>query len=400
MRSQESIVFLNTSHLPVNWFYKDLIQGVASLFRIAVAVPRPDLLSCDLPDSIHCYRFSVTRNPSIVRFFLQMPRVLGEIRSITKDYEVIVSNNIVCGLYVAIFRIIFGGRKVWIHWFTGQTWASKSYFVLSPLFWVDMLIYRTAERLVFDSLAQFNFFDGHSIFSADGKDIWVGFSVFGVRQSIKSVARDCYIQKRAELKSLNVSAQCLIHSRSMRFGYVGRISLEKGVFELLLAFENLNRFGLRLQFECWGVADDKKLERSLRNSPFCNYHGEARDVTECFRQIDFLLVPSFREGFGNVVLESSLFGVRSICRDIYGLTDVASFCGSLVLKGDFAADFVEGVMSGRFATSDRDKSEYAQKMLEKYDRVLDDGRLKCFYAKLLRSRADSPPKLHYFLEES
>ena len=366
--------------------------------RTGVAVPDPRLLATELKESVRVHNFSVSRKPSVIRFLFTIPQVLREVRVVADSYEIIVSNNIVCGLYLAIFRIFSGRRKVWIHWFTGQIWSSKPRLILNPFFWADMLIYNLVDKAVFDSPSQFAFFIDQGLVFNEAKDVWVGFSVYGVRKSILLNAKE-FRETMCSGIDVTSAKDGLPRTNLMRFGYIGRISRDKGIYDLMAAFEKLNQSHLSLQFDCWGVVDDKELGESLRRSTCCNYLGEASDVSECFKQIDFLLVASFREGFGNVVLEASLFGVRSICRDIYGLRDVSLFCESVVLQSDYSDELIRGILAGQFVTTFRDKLNFAERMYGKYQQYFSDDRLKTFYSKLLQERVGEETMRHYFIEE-
>ena len=398
MKQRISAVFFNTSHLPINWFYKDLILGLSEYLNLGVAIPTSEFLDSEVLSSVRLHRFSVERKPSVVGFLKNTPQILSEIRTAVESYDIIVSNNIVSGFYLALHRLVASKKKTWIHCFTGQIWSSNNRFLLSPYFWIDMIIFKLADKIVFDSPSQFKFFEKHSLLLVGKKNIWVGFSVFGVRRSILAKAQKLAVvnsSKKGHLTNYNH----LDRSACVRFGYVGRISRDKGIYDLFEVFERLHQAGLDIKFDCWGVAEDKRLEEALRISKFCRFHGETSDVSECFREIDFLLVPSFREGFGNVVLEASLFGVRAICRDIFGLHDVSAFCESIVLADDYRESLVTEIIEGRLLMSPDEKVLYAQSMLNKYRTYLSEDRLMAFYQNLFEANTNDKTSRHYFFKE-
>lgn len=398
MKHRISAVFFNTSHLPINWFYKDLILGLSEYLNFGVAIPTSEFLDSEVLSSVRFHRFSVERKPSVVGFLKNTPRVLREIRTAVGSYDIIVSNNIVSGFYLALHRLAASKKKTWIHCFTGQIWSSNKRPLLNPYFWIDMVIFKLADKIVFDSPSQLKFFEKNCLFCAGKKNIWVGFSVFGVRRSLLAKAQELKVANSPKKQHLK-NYDRLDRSVGARFGYVGRISRDKGIYDLFRAFEQLHQSGLNIRFDCWGVAEDKKLEDILRTSKFCCFHGETSDVSESFREIDFLLVPSFREGFGNVVLEASLFGVRAICRDIFGLQDVSAFCESIVLPDDYRESLVTGIIEGRLLMSPGEKVVYAQSMLGKYRTYLSEDRLTAFYHKLFEAHISDETSRHYFLEE-
>jgi lipopolysaccharide/colanic/teichoic acid biosynthesis glycosyltransferase len=123
------------------------------------------------------------------------------------------------------------------------------------------------------------------------------------------------------------------------FGFVGRITRDKGVDELLGAFrellsahrgsylilvgdpENLGSIDTRLYG--WAVREPHVV--------FCGYAG---DVEEYFAAMDVFVLPSYREGFGSVIIEAEAMGLPVIVSDIPGPTDamIPDVTGLLVRK--------------------------------------------------------------------
>ena len=120
MKHRISAVFFNTSHLPINWFYKDLILGLSEYLNLGVAIPTSEFLDSEVLSSVRLHRFSVKRKPSILGFLKNTPRILTEISAVVGSYDIIVSNNIVSGFYLALHRLVAPKKKTWIHCFTGQ----------------------------------------------------------------------------------------------------------------------------------------------------------------------------------------------------------------------------------------------------------------------------------------
>lgn len=106
------------------------------------------------------------------------------------------------------------------------------------------------------------------------------------------------------------------------FGFVGRITRDKGVNEILEAFSYIS-FGKLLLVgseEGVGTLDQDLLEQARKN-PNITFYGSVTDVEKYYAAIDVLLLPSYREGFGNVVIEAGAVGTPSIVSDIPGPID-------------------------------------------------------------------------------
>tara|TARA_B110000908_G_scaffold170081_1_gene228658 strand:+ start:1250 stop:2374 length:1125 start_codon:yes stop_codon:yes gene_type:complete len=103
--------------------------------------------------------------------------------------------------------------------------------------------------------------------------------------------------------------------------YAGRLAVDKGIEDLLDVFKILSSkdpsFGLLLIGE--PEVDIKKLMDQFNiDHSRVKIHNWTPDITAGFWASDVMLFPSFREGFGNVCVESILCGVPVVCYDVIG----------------------------------------------------------------------------------
>lgn len=107
------------------------------------------------------------------------------------------------------------------------------------------------------------------------------------------------------------------------FGFVGRITRDKGINEILEAFENVKDAKLLMVGEPEGIST---LNQQLYNDSLSNhniiYTGKVENVEKYYAAIDTLLLPSYREGFGNVVIEAAAMGTPAIVSNIPGPIDI------------------------------------------------------------------------------
>lgn len=108
------------------------------------------------------------------------------------------------------------------------------------------------------------------------------------------------------------------------FGYAGRITRDKGINEILEAFHNVDSKNKKL-FIVGRMEDEASLDANLlqdaKTSQNIRFHGEVLDIEKYYALMDVLLLPSYREGFGNIVIEAEAMGVPVIVTDIPGPTD-------------------------------------------------------------------------------
>lgn len=107
------------------------------------------------------------------------------------------------------------------------------------------------------------------------------------------------------------------------YGFVGRVTRDKGINELLEAYFSLNTDAKLLIV---GPMDeiqtlDAQLVEKAHSHPNVLFHNTVTDVERYFAAIDVLMLPSYREGFGNVVIEAAAVGTPAIVSDIPGPMD-------------------------------------------------------------------------------
>ncbi len=106
------------------------------------------------------------------------------------------------------------------------------------------------------------------------------------------------------------------------FGFVGRITKDKGINEILTAFYKLN--GVKLLM-VGNVEDAKSLDKKLYEKSLSDknviYTGPVKNVEAYYSAMDVILFPSYREGFGNVVMEAGAMGTPAIISNIPGPID-------------------------------------------------------------------------------
>lgn len=124
-------------------------------------------------------------------------------------------------------------------------------------------------------------------------------------------------------------------------GFVGRLTVDKGLPELLEAFTAILRQvpNARLLLVGWFDAAEDVLEHRLRarveGHPHIILTGLVRDTAPYYRAMDVMVLPSWREGFPNAVLEAAATGVPVVSTLCTGARDavVPEVTGFLVPPG-------------------------------------------------------------------
>ncbi|RYZ80305.1 MAG: glycosyltransferase, partial [Proteobacteria bacterium] len=132
--------------------------------------------------------------------------------------------------------------------------------------------------------------------------------------------------------------------------FTGRINQEKGIVELVDAICLLRNKGLDIFLLLVGPIDersglDETFLQKLKEKKFIARIGYTRTPELYFGVSDILCLPSYREGFGGVVIEAALMGIPAVGSNIHGLQDaiIHNVTGTLVPVGNVGklADAIE-----------------------------------------------------------
>lgn len=222
--------------------------------------------------------------------------------------------GLLCSLAAKLARV-----PVRLHTFTGQPWVSlcgiKRFLAKSS----DWLITLLNTRCYADSPSQKDFIVESGVASAERVSVLGAGSLAGIdlqRFNPSNFSDEDRLILKAQL-GIPPGARVLL--------FVGRLARDKGIAELLTAYREVldkqsNVFLVLLgphEVETATVLDglSDALRKNLAMPGFS-------DEPERFMAIaDLLLLPSYREGFGTVVIEAAAMGVPTIGTDIYGLSD-------------------------------------------------------------------------------
>lgn len=125
-------------------------------------------------------------------------------------------------------------------------------------------------------------------------------------------------------------------------GFVGRLTADKGLPELIEAFARIlsSTPEAHLLLVGWFDAAEDALECSVRarieGHPRMTLTGYVADVAPYYRAMDVLALPSWREGFPNAILEAGASGIPVVATACTGSTDAVlpGVTGLLTPPGD------------------------------------------------------------------
>lgn len=287
--------------------------------RVTVVTSKePELTLLEGLTGVTCVPIDIPRSISPWRDLLALFRLFLFFKR--EHIQIVHSTTPKAGLLTAL-AAFFAGVPVRLHTFTGQPWVSMR----GAKRWLarvsDKLIGNLNTRCYADSVSQRQFLIAQGVVDSGRLFVIGAGSLAGV--DVQRFDRNRFPQRQCESmrQSLGIPGDAPV------LLFLGRITVDKGVRELLQAFELLKAaasdahlvFVGRLDVESGvsGVISLHDIER-LGNAHVVGY----TESPEAYLAIaDILCLPSYREGFGTVVIEAAAMGVPTVGTDIYGLSD-------------------------------------------------------------------------------
>lgn len=133
------------------------------------------------------------------------------------------------------------------------------------------------------------------------------------------------VSKRQEYRK-KIREKFKLNENDFVFGFVGRITRDKGINELLAAFQAIQNKYPNAYLMMVGINEnDSTIDDDLfvwsKGSDRVIYSGVTNVVEQYLSAMDTFILPSYREGFGMGVVEAEAMGVPVIVTNIPGPTD-------------------------------------------------------------------------------
>lgn len=277
---------------------------------VAVTSPGPELDELRDKDGFHCVEVPMQRHISIVNDLKSLMRMISVFR---KEKPQVVHSmtpkaGMICMVAAWLTRV-----PVRIHTFTGLVWPTATGLKRKILMMTDWLTCACATHVIPEGQGVLNDLKNGGITKKPMKVLGYG-NVRGVDMERFSPARF------KATKNPDV----------FTFVFVGRIVGDKGINELVEAFVRLHDVHRNTRLVLVGKYehDLDPVSDTTRQLIETNDGIEARgakygdDLLQMYVDADCFVMPSYREGFPNTVLEAGAMGLPSIVTDINGSREI------------------------------------------------------------------------------
>ena len=310
----KKICYVLTIPLTVRAFFIPQLKYLAENgFDVTVVCSSDENLQNELGETVKFVPLDMPRGISILGSF----KVISKLKKFFKEekFDIVQYSTPNAGLYSS-FAAKSAGVKIRNYHLMGFRFLGASGLGRKILKTLEIIACKNSTSIECVSESNLNLGIQEKVFHKE-KALVVGKgSTGGVdisRFNIKS--RDIW---RTEIrKEIGISCEDFV------YGFVGRITRDKGVNEILEAYFNLKTDAKLLLVGAMEGEDtlDPQLLDKAKKSDNVIFHESVSDIERYYAAIDVLLLPSYREGFGNVIIEAAAVGTPAIVSNIPGPVD-------------------------------------------------------------------------------
>lgn len=357
---------------------------LARYFQVALATsPGEELSQVAHSEGLVIHVVPMARGISVLRDLVSVVRMAWVLWRVRPDlvHSYTPKAGLVTMLAACLCRV-----PVRVHTFTGLIFPTAQGFRQKLLVWVDRLICACATHIVPEGLGVKKDLEGFRITRKQLRVIGYG-NIAGVDTAYFTPMAPGVGDDAIELRK-----RLGIGSKDFLFCFVGRLNRDKGLAELLVAFAaqpSTAHLVLVGGVDASAPVDAATLV-AIKSHPRVHQLGFLNDIRAALRAADVLVLPSYREGFPNVVLQAGAMELPVIATDINGCNEVIEpgYNGWLVPPRDAPAlgDAMHQAMHTPASVRRKMALQARVRIQQRFERQEHWGRMVAFYQEILSAR--------------
>jgi len=315
MGTKLKVVRVITASYVVPWHLNNTLRRIPADFEVCVVGHGVSKNKDAYPD-VKFIDIDINRKISLISDSLALIALCRFFLSFKPDivHSIMPKAGLLTALAGVICRV-----PIRIHTFTGQTWVAREGLARHFYYLLDRLINSLNTVCLTDSFSQSTFLLEHKILhSGQPLPVLSKGSLSGVdvaRFNLSGLA-EAASQLRANLR---------IGKEHFVFAFIARKTRDKGAIDMLKAFSSVSAASKNAKLLFVGPDEDGEIQRLRKTNPdwFVNVIdvGHVSNHEVYLAVTDVLCLPSYREGFGSIVIDAAAMGVPAIGSRIPGLTD-------------------------------------------------------------------------------
>src|SRR5574344_489110 len=311
----KKLIKVSTVPMSLNTFCRGQLRMLSQYYDvIAVSSPDSELQELKEREGVKTIAVPMERHISI---FKDISSLLNMIKVFRRERPDIVHWMTLKAGLISMLAARITGVPVRMHTYTGLVFPTETGMKQKILIWMDRLLCACATYI-----------------NPEGKGVMNDLIKFGITKkqlhiiangNVRGINLDVYSRNEDVMKK----AETLRDDSRFTFCFVGRLVGDKGLNELVAAFEQLKKDGVK-NIRLLMVGPEEEQLDPLKAETVDMMNGDD-DIIRCGMQTDVrayyaasdtFVFPSYREGFPNTVLEAGAMGLPAIVTDINGCNEI------------------------------------------------------------------------------
>lgn len=360
-----------------------LLEGQLSYMRnqyevTAISSDEKYLIHCALKENVDYYHLEMSRKITPIKDLMSLIKLTNYL---IKTKPLIVHSHTPKAGIIAMLSAKIANVPLRLHTVGGLPLMESVGIKQKMLIFVEKLTYSCATNVYSNSVGLYDFILENKFIKKNKLKIIANGSTNGINTSYFSNDTISGLEKDKLKESLSIKNEDFV------FVFVGRLVGDKGINELVEAFKRLVLYNSNVKLLLVGHEEihlDPLSESTLaeiklnQNIISVGYQNDIRpylSISNC------LVLPSYREGFPNVVMQAGSMGLPSIVTDING-------CNEIII------DNKNGIL-----VEVKNSYSIEKAMNNLYNNSLLYNKLKSSSRELITSRYEQKKVWNYILEE-
>lgn len=309
---KDRVCLVVSSAMTVNAFLQEPIRRLCEHYDVYVAVNLgPGETLGGIESLVTVLPVEIERKISPLRDLLALWQLIRLFRR--HKFKLVHSVTPKAGL-LSMMGAFIAGVGIRIHTFTGQVWVTRSGLARWLLKSLDRLIAGMTTYTLVDSASQRQFLLDEGVLTAGNSGVLADGSISGV--DVRRFRPDAAARSR-------IRSELQIPDEDTIFLFLGRLNIDKGVLDLANAFVRMDdeRAHLLVVGPDEGQIGSQIQKIAGRCVERVHFVAFTNQPEAYMAAADVLCLPSYREGFGSVVIEAAAAGMPAIGSRIYGVVD-------------------------------------------------------------------------------
>lgn len=317
---KEKLIRITTVPLSLEKLLEDQLAFMQDHFEvIAVSSEKDRLEAFGKEQGVATHHLEMTREITPLKDLSALYKLYRFLK--TEKPKIVHTHTPKAGI-VGMMAAYFAGVPIRLHTVAGLPLMEATGFKRTILNIVEKLTYRFATRVYPNSKGLYDFIASEKFAPLEKVAIVGNGSSNGIDTSYFSASLYSEEFIATQKEKIGIPANDFV------FIFVGRLVGDKGINELVRAFESIQKVTSSVSLLLVGPFEDSldSLEVTTKQRIEANAKivttGYQQDVRPYFAISDALTFPSYREGFPNVVMQAAAMGLPCIVSDINGCNEI------------------------------------------------------------------------------